>query len=121
MSGGARVLWAVQGLLVGALALLSGISLKREAAIHSLNRSVSYHLAKVNILGAVSESHPITHFWCALHREVGELRGLLISLAEREGTVEQEVFNKNIVTSTKLVFLARTGKTRLKRWGTARG
>ena len=53
-------------------------------------------MAKVNILGAVSESHPITHFWCALHREVGELRGLLISLAEREGTVEQEVFNKNI-------------------------
>jgi len=58
--GGSRVLWAVQGLLVGALALLSGISLKREAAIHSLNR------------------------------EVGELRGLLISLADREGTVEQE-------------------------------
>merc|ERR1711971_803954 len=59
--GGGRVLWAVQGLLVGALALLSGISLKREAAIHSLNR------------------------------DVGELRGLLISLAEREGTVEQEL------------------------------
>jgi len=58
---GGRVLWAVQGLLVGALALLSGISLKREAAIHSLNR------------------------------DVGELRGLLISLAEREGTVEQEL------------------------------
>merc|ERR1712032_1339242 len=61
VSGGGRVFWAVQGLLVGALALLSGISLKREAAIHSLNR------------------------------EVGELRGLLISLAEREGTVEQEL------------------------------
>jgi len=58
--GGGRVLWAVQGLLVGTLALLSGISLKREAAIHSLNR------------------------------EVGELRGLLMSLAEKEGTVEQE-------------------------------
>ena len=65
MSGGGRVLWAVQGLLVGALALLSGISLKREAAIHSLNRWVSYHMAKVNILGAVSERHPNTHFWFA--------------------------------------------------------
>ena len=42
MSGGGPFFWAVQGLLVGALALLSGISLKREAAIHSLNRLVSY-------------------------------------------------------------------------------
>ena len=31
-----------------------------------------------------------------LRRDVGELRGLLISLAEREGNVEQEVINKNI-------------------------
>jgi len=59
--GRGQILWAVQGLLVGGLALLSGISLKREAAIHSLNR------------------------------EVGELKGLLISLAEREGTLEQEL------------------------------
>ena len=35
---GGRVLWAVQGLLVGSLALLAGVTLKREAAIHSLNR-----------------------------------------------------------------------------------
>ena len=34
----------------------------------------------------------------AVHREVGELRGLLISLAEREVTVEQEVFSKNYLT-----------------------
>merc|ERR1712156_900769 len=58
---GGRVLWAVQGLLVGSLALLAGVTLKREAAIHSLNR------------------------------EVGELRGLLVSLAEKEGTLEHEL------------------------------
>ena len=56
MSGGGRVFWAVQGLLVGALALLSGISLKREAAIHSLNRSVSYHMAKVKIFQPAREA-----------------------------------------------------------------
>ena len=82
-------------MLVGALALLSGISLKREAAIHSLNRLVSY--GKSEHFRSCLKKPPKHNFLaCTMHREVGELRGLLISLADREGTVEQEVFNKDI-------------------------
>merc|ERR1719239_1540404 len=54
VEGGGRVFWAVQGVLVGGLALLAGFTLQREVAIHKL------------------------------HTEVGELKGLLVALSGRE-------------------------------------
>ena len=48
---------------------------------------------------ATTHEHVKAIIGCALHREVGELKGLLISLAEREGTVEHEVFVENNLTS----------------------
>ena len=63
-SGGASrspVLWAVQGLLVGGLALLAGHSIQREAR-----------------LGEVA-------------RELGEVRGMLAALQARETRVERQV------------------------------
>merc|ERR1719239_923650 len=40
VEGGGRVFWAVQGVLVGGLALLAGLTLQREVAIHKLNTEV---------------------------------------------------------------------------------
>ena len=60
---GGRVLWAVQGLLVGSLALLAGVTLKREAAIHSLNRWLFnriYALTKQSLKTPVKH---IRHIW----------------------------------------------------------
>merc|ERR1719285_464167 len=54
VEGGGRVFWAVQGVLVGGLALLAGLTLQREVAIHKL------------------------------HTEVGELKGLLVAFSGRE-------------------------------------
>merc|ERR550517_1234022 len=54
VEGGGRVFWAVQGVLVGGLALLAGFTLQREVAIHKL------------------------------HTEVGELKGLLVAFSGRE-------------------------------------
>merc|ERR1719239_2034492 len=51
VEGGGRVFWAVQGVLVGGLALLAGLTLQREVAIHKL------------------------------HTEVGELKGLLVAFS----------------------------------------
>ena len=59
--GGGRVFWAVQGVLVGGLALLAGITLQRELAMHKL------------------------------HREVGELKGLLIAVSGHEITFDEKV------------------------------
>ena len=72
------------------------------------------------------------HRW---HREVGELRGLLMSLAEKEGTVEQEVFIGNLFLRVVFCFWffvlvyfnksffssARTGETWSECWRTTRG
>ena len=62
VEGGGRVFWAVQGVLVGGLALLAGITLQRELAMHKL------------------------------HREVGELKGLLVAFSAREITFDEKVF-----------------------------
>ena len=62
VEGGGRVFWAVQGVLVGGLALLAGITLQRELAMHKL------------------------------HREVGELKGLLVAFSGREITFDEKVF-----------------------------
>ena len=56
-----RVFWALQGVLLGALALLAGLSLQREVAMDKLNR------------------------------EVGEIRGLLVAVGGREATFEEKV------------------------------
>merc|ERR1719209_2131882 len=60
VEGGGRVFWAVQGVLVGGLALLAGLTLQREVAMHKL------------------------------HREVGELKGLLVAFSGREITFDEE-------------------------------
>merc|ERR1719430_3094196 len=60
VEGGGRVFWAVQGVLVGGLALLAGITLQRELAMHKL------------------------------HREVGELKGLLVAFSGREITFDEK-------------------------------
>ena len=62
VEGGGRVFWAVQGVLVGGLALLAGLTLQRELAMHKL------------------------------HREVGELKGLLVAFSGREITFDEKVF-----------------------------
>ena len=59
---GSRVFWAVQGVLVGGLVLLAGITLQREVAV------------------------------LKLHTEVGELKGLLAAFSGRETTAGEEVF-----------------------------
>ena len=59
---GSRVFWAVQGVLVGGLVLLAGITLQREVAV------------------------------LKLHTEVGELKGLLAAFGGRETTAGEEVF-----------------------------
>ena len=56
-----RVFWAVQGVLLGGLALLAGLTLQREGAMDKLNR------------------------------EVGEIRGLLVAVGSREATFEEKV------------------------------
>ena len=56
-----RVFWALQGVLLGALALLAGLTLQREGAMDKLNR------------------------------EVGEIRGLLVAVGSREATFEEKV------------------------------
>ena len=61
VEGGGRVFWAVQGVLVGGLALLAGFTLQREVAIHKL------------------------------HTEVGELKGLLVALSGREISSDKKV------------------------------
>ena len=61
VEGGGRVFWAVQGVLVGGLALLSGITLQREVAMHKL------------------------------HKEVGELKGLLVAFSGSEITLDEKV------------------------------
>ena len=65
-----RVFWALQGVLLGALALLAGLTLKREGAMDKLNR------------------------------EVGEIRELLVAVGGRgvtfEGKVHIECLNLNI-------------------------
>merc|ERR1719430_2397996 len=60
VEGGGRVFWAVQGVLVGGLALLAGITLQRELSMHKL------------------------------HREVGELKGLLVAFSGREITFDEK-------------------------------
>ena len=60
--GGSRVFWAVQGVLVGGLVLLAGLTLQREVAV------------------------------LKLHTEVGELKGLLVAFSGRETTAGEEVF-----------------------------
>ena len=62
VEGGGRVFWAVQGVLVGGLALLAGITLQREVAMHKL------------------------------HTEVGELKGLLVAFSGSKITLDEEVF-----------------------------
>ena len=59
---GSRVFWAVQGVLVGGLVLLAGLTLQREVAV------------------------------LKLHTEVGELKGLLVAFSGRETTAGEEVF-----------------------------
>ena len=59
---GSRVFWAVQGVLVGGLVLLAGLTLQREVAV------------------------------LKLHTEVGELKGLLVAFSGRETTAAEEVF-----------------------------
>ena len=59
---GSRVFWAVQGVLVGGLVLLAGLTLQREVAV------------------------------LKLHTEVGELKGLLAAFSDRETTAGEEVF-----------------------------
>ena len=61
VEGGGRVFWAVQGVLVGGLALLAGITLQREVAMHKL------------------------------HAEVGELKGLLVAFSGSEITLDEKV------------------------------
>ena len=56
-----RVFWALQGVLLGSLALLAGLTLQREGAMDKLNR------------------------------EVGEIRGLLVAVGSREATFEEKV------------------------------
>ena len=56
-----RVFWALQGVLLGGLALLAGLTLQREGAMDKLNR------------------------------EVGEMRGLLVAVGSREATFEEKV------------------------------
>ena len=56
-----RVFWALQGVLLGALALLAGLTLQREGAMDKLNR------------------------------EVVEIRGLLLAVGSREATFEGKV------------------------------
>ena len=56
-----RVFWALQGVLLGGLALLAGLTLQREVAMDKLNR------------------------------EVGEIRGLLVAVGGREATFEGKV------------------------------
>ena len=58
---GHRVFWALQGVLLGGLALLAGLTLQREGAMDKLNR------------------------------EVGEIRGLLVAVGGREATFEGKV------------------------------
>ena len=58
---GHRVFWALQGVLLGGLALLAGLTLQREGAMDKLNR------------------------------EVGEIRGLLVAVGSREATFEEKV------------------------------
>ena len=66
---GSRVFWAVQGVLVGGLVLLAGLTLQREVAV------------------------------LKLHTEVGELKGLLAAFSGRETTAGEEVFiSKTIKT-----------------------
>merc|ERR1719239_1125593 len=60
VEGGGRVFWAVQGVLMGGLALLAGLTLQREVAIHKL------------------------------HTEVGELKGLLVAFSGREITSDEK-------------------------------
>ena len=64
VEGGGRVFWAVQGVLVGGLALLAGITLQREVAMHKL------------------------------HAEVGELKGLLVAFSGSEITLDEKVILK---------------------------
>ena len=64
VEGGGRVFWAVQGVLVGGLALLAGITLQREVAMHKL------------------------------HAEVGELKGLLVAFSDSEITLDEKVILK---------------------------
>ena len=59
---GSRVFWAVQGVLVGGLVLLAGLTLQREVAV------------------------------LKLHTEVGELKGLLAAFSGRETSAGEEVF-----------------------------
>ena len=56
-----RVFWALQGVLLGGLALLAGLTLQREVAMDKLNR------------------------------EVGEIRGLLVAIGSREAIFEGKV------------------------------
>ena len=63
VEGGGRVFWAVQGVLVGGLALLAGFTLQREVAIHKL------------------------------HTEVGELKGLLVAFSGRDIASDEKVFS----------------------------
>ena len=56
-----RVFWALQGVLLGGLALLAGLTLQREGAMDKLNR------------------------------EVGEIRGLLVAVGSREATFDEKV------------------------------
>ena len=59
---GSRVFWAVQGVLVGGLVLLAGLTLQREVAV------------------------------LKLHTEVGELKGLLAAFSGGETSAGEEVF-----------------------------
>ena len=56
-----RVFWALQGVLLGALALLAGLTLQREGAMDKLNR------------------------------EMGEIRGLLVAVGGTGATFEGKV------------------------------
>ena len=60
---GSRVFWAVQGVLVGGLVLLAGLTLQREVAV------------------------------LKLHTEVGELKGLLVAFSGREIASDEKVFS----------------------------
>ena len=134
--GGGRVLWAVQGLLVvhccpmlsivvqgllvGTLALLSGISLKREAAIHSLNRSASTHNPNTSTV----DTGRLVNWggsWCPWQRR-RELWNKRSSL-EIYSRVLSFVFDfLSLCILTKYFFSsARTGETWSECWRTTRG
>ena len=66
---GSRVFWAVQGVLVGGLVLLAGLTLQREVAV------------------------------LKLHTEVGELKGLLAAFGGRETTAGEEVFKSQKIAT----------------------